>query len=276
MAKKFQAYVDGRRSGDPNLLVVAGYVAPAEVWLDFSEKWQEQLDHARLPYFKMSEMTSRMEVAAWFYRLIEESKITAAISCAVRTDQLKKAIEEYSWPVAVTGLDKIKNPYYFAFKAITDIVAQYQDQLGIDEPVDFVFDDQSESEAVKGLWTLIKLSSAPEYRKNMGAEPAHKSDTDVKPLQAADLWAWWVRKWCREGVLDWSQKLPFMWVAKRDIRRLHVDFYERDFIVELDRAFRPEAMARWNIADPVGTLKELERRELGIPMTLPLIPGGTQ
>jgi hypothetical protein len=110
----------------------------------------------------------------------------------------------------------------------------------------------------------------------MGDEPTHKSDINVKPLQAADLWAWWVRKWCREDAPDWSEKLPFMWGAKRDIRRLHVDFYERDFIVELDRAFRPEAMARWNIADPVGALKELERRELGIPMTLPLIPGGMQ
>lgn len=220
MAKKFQAHVDGSGSGDPNLLVVAGYIAPAEVWLDFSAKWQEQLDHARMPYFKMSDMSHRMEVAAWFCRLIEESKITAAISCAIRTDQLKKALDEYKYPVEIIGLDKIKNPYYFGFKAITDIVAQHQGQLGIDEPVDFVFDDQSESEDVRDIWNLIKLSSAPEYRKNMGDEPVHKSDINIKPLQAADLWAWWVRKWCRENIPDWCGKLPFVWGAKRDIRRM--------------------------------------------------------
>jgi hypothetical protein len=47
----------------------------------------------------------------------------------------------------------------------------------------------------------------------------------------------------------------------RDIRRLHVDFYEKDFITELNNGFRPEARVRWNIADPAAALKEIEERE---------------
>jgi hypothetical protein len=95
----------------------------------------------------------------------------------------------------------------------------------------------------------------------MGREPVHKNDQEVMPLQSADLWAWWVRKWCREQVPNWCETLPFDWGMRRDIRRLHVDFYERDFITELNNAFRPEARARWGIADPAAALKEIEDRE---------------
>jgi hypothetical protein len=263
MIKSFEAYVDGSGSGDQEMLVIAGYVAPAAEWQAFSKQWKAQLEEARLPYVKMSELAaSRMEIAAWFYRLIEQFGITAAISCAVRTGELRKAIDEYKWPVKVTGLERIKNPYFFGFKAITDMLAQYQGQLGIDEPVDFIFDDQSESADLKGLWAMLKLSSAPEFRKNMGREPMHKSDIDAVPLQAADMWAWWVRKWCKENVSNWGKTLPFPWGMRRDIRRLHVDFYERDFITEWDNAFRPEARGRWNITDPDAALKELEEREV--------------
>jgi hypothetical protein len=35
MTKEFKAYMDGSGTGDPDLLVVAGYVAPSKVWDDF-------------------------------------------------------------------------------------------------------------------------------------------------------------------------------------------------------------------------------------------------
>ncbi len=61
----------------------------------------------------------------------------------------------------------MENPYYFAFKAITDALAQHQADLGIDEPVDIIFDDESEKVRLAGVWDMLKLSSLPEIRKNM-------------------------------------------------------------------------------------------------------------
>jgi hypothetical protein len=261
MPKEYIAHIDGSGSGDPKILILAGYIAPAAVWVDFSKEWQARLSEAGLRVFKMNEMTSRLEIAAWFYRVIEEQKITAAISCEVRTAELVKVIREFNWPANIKRIEELENPYFFAYKAIMDMLAQHQDDLGIDEPVNFVFDDQSEKNRTRGLWDLLKLSSAPRFRKNMGDEPSFKKDEDVLPLQAADLYAWWIRKWCLEGVADWCAQLPFPWGIKRDIRRFHVLFEEKVFITEIRKGFNPEAQARWNIQAPSAALKELEERE---------------
>jgi hypothetical protein len=245
MVKDYKAHIDGSGSGAPDLPVLAGYIAPAEAWVNFSKEWQGRLEEAHLQRFKMNEMTSHMEIAAWFYRLIEESKITAALSCAIHTGELVEAIREFPFPTEIKNVEVLENPYFFAFKAITDILAQKQQALGIDEPVDFIFDDQSEKTKLAGIWDLIKLSSAPEYRKNMGDEPIFRNDEKVMPLQAADLYAWWIRKWYFEKVVDWCEHLPFPWGIKKQIPRLHSEFGKKDFLIEFEKGLSQEARARW-------------------------------
>jgi hypothetical protein len=49
------AYVDASGKGDPKLLVLAGYIATAETWIEFSKEWQSRLDQAGMPYFKMND-----------------------------------------------------------------------------------------------------------------------------------------------------------------------------------------------------------------------------
>jgi hypothetical protein len=63
-----QAFVDASGKGDPNVLVVAGYVARADEWARFSQAWKEKIDQAGLRRFKITEMSHRMEIAAFFYR----------------------------------------------------------------------------------------------------------------------------------------------------------------------------------------------------------------
>jgi hypothetical protein len=52
------------------------------------------------------------------------------------------------------------------------------------------------------------------------------------PLQAADLYAWWILKWEREGLIEAVRDLPFPWVIQKNIPRLAMRFRERDFLVE--------------------------------------------
>jgi hypothetical protein len=269
MLKAYKAHIDGSGTGNPNLLVLAGYIAPAAVWADFSKEWQTRLDQAGLSRFKMTEMRHKQEIAGWFYRAIEESDVTAAISCAINTAELVEAVKEFPWPPDVADTPELENPYYFAFKAITDLTAQHQKDLGIHEPVDFIFDDESEKSRLDGMWDLLKFSSAPKFRKYMGDEPSFQKDENVLPLQAADLYAWWIRKWEQEGLIDWARDLPFPWGKQRDIRRFHAQFGKKDFLIEFERGLSPEARARWPIVDPKAALRELEKREAGIKMTLP-------
>ena len=236
-----QAYVDASGKGDKSRLIIAGYIASAEDWADFSCKWQERLNEADINRFKMNEWSRQPEIAGYFYRLVEEPKIIAAISCVVHTEELTSAFNKIRWPHYISNLEAFYNPYYFAFKAIIDVLAQHQHKLKITEPVDFIFDEEGEKVNTIKYYDLIKRSSAPQFRGIMGDTPIYRDDEKTMPLQAADLYAWWILKWEREGIKDWESDLPFPWGAKRDITRLCMRFRERDFIKEWAKGLKKYA-----------------------------------
>jgi hypothetical protein len=271
MLKEYKAYVDASGKGDPDILVIAGYIAPAAIWMEFSKEWQSRLSQARMPYFKMNEMTRRPEIAGWFYKVIEEQNVTAAISCVVRTAELVKVVSETSWPPFITNIKSIANPYNFAFKAIIDGLLQHQVKLGVLEPVDFIFDQESEIGPLREAWDLMKLSAGAEFRKLMGEKPIDLDDKKVMPLQAADLYAWWVRHWRINSVKDGIEQLKFPWPVSRDITRLDMEFGEKDFRAEIEKGLRPDALARARLSVPAtaAALREAEKHESGITMTLP-------
>jgi Protein of unknown function (DUF3800) len=217
------AYVDVSGKGDPHFLVLAGYIANTDAWVDFSKAWQTKLDEAGLAYFKMNEMVSRPEIAGYFYRTIEEHDIKAAVSCVIRTDELIQVQRTIRYPPYIIETSKLENPYYFGFKAITDMLAQHQPKLGIAEPVHFIFDDEGEKVHIPRAWSLMKENSSPEVLALMGDTPVYHDDKKALPLQAADLFAWWILKWEREG-RDWGRDLPFPWGIKRDVPRLVLGF----------------------------------------------------
>src|SRR6185437_1310951 len=113
-----QAFVDASGKGDPNVLVVAGYVAQADEWAKFSQAWKEKLDQAGMRRFKMNEMTRRPEIAGYFYRTIEEHDILAAISCVFDTRGLVRFVDEFTTPSAATH--NLKNPYLYASRQIIE------------------------------------------------------------------------------------------------------------------------------------------------------------
>ena len=75
----------------------------------------------------------------------------------------------------------------------------------------------------------------------MGDIPEYQDDRKALPLQAADLYAWWILKWEREGRVDAVKDLPFPWGAKRDLLRLAMRFREPDFLVDTSHALAKNA-----------------------------------
>jgi uncharacterized protein (DUF1697 family) len=67
----------------------------------------------------------------------------------------------------------------------------------------------------------------------MGDMPIFRDDAKVMPLQAADLYAWWILKWQREGVKDWATEMPFPWSKKRKIQSLAVYFGKLSFLYDI-------------------------------------------
>lgn len=224
-----QAYIDD--SHKDGVLVMAGYIADAASWARFSIEWQNRLNEAGLVEFKMSERVhSAPEINAYFYRVIEDH-IHAAICIAVPIEPLERAVKKLKMPL------EFANPYIFASKGIINFCAQHQEEAGITDPIDFIFDEQNNiSSGVIAAWELYLNAVSPEVRALTGSVPSFKPSHQVLPLQAADIIAYWYRhRWNKLGSLhqEDNDDLPFPWESKRRYPRLLIWWAEDDYVTEL-------------------------------------------
>jgi hypothetical protein len=259
-----QVCVDGSGTGDPRALILAGYVASPETWLEFSKDWKSHLDDLKLPRFKMNEMVNREEIAASFYRIIERHNVIAAISLTISTADLRKVVREIVPPSDIEA-ENLENPYYFAVKSIIGGLAALQTEIGIAEPVDFIFDDESEKGQLLSIWPLMKAAMPTDVIKMIGGTPTFRDDEQFMPLQAADLYAWWVRKWHLAGRRDrFSVSLP--WSIKRKIDTLHMDLTESELRKSFTDAARSISQRRWLQKQSEGTRMTLPDPSLEVPV----------
>jgi hypothetical protein len=210
-----QAFIDDSLASD-EVLVLAGYIADFERWAQFSIDWDELLGMCpKWDRFKMVEVASsrdelRWERAGWFYRAIERHA-QAFVACAVEIEGLRRIVREFS-------LDDIfSNPYQFALYAITDATMQFQHELGIIEPIDFIFDERGEKGELRKGWAYYTKSVNEEFAKRLGREPRFEDDMEFLPLQAADLLAWHIRKhWLQHRSIT-TADCKVSWPEKRVI-----------------------------------------------------------
>jgi hypothetical protein len=249
-----QAFVDESAEKN-NLFVMAGYIASSEQWLSFSDGWQRILDlkehpHRPIDKFKMRRLTHGrgLRRAEMFYQVIE-THVVAAFSCTIDTAGLSRSVRGFPWPSWISEPERLANPYYFAFKAITEGVAQFQEYFKLFEPVHFVFDEHSSKVPCLEGWDLIKQNSRSEVAKYLGDVPAFKNEEDALPLQAADLYAYWVRRWEVDGNKQGIQDLAFPWKAAVDIPRLAASFVEDDFTKEWEKSVAVHTLRRAGVPD---------------------------
>jgi hypothetical protein len=65
--------------------------------------------------------------------------------------------------------------------------------------IDFWFDKRAEKKVILETWDDYLKHRPDKVRPLYGEAPKFEDDADFLPLQAADFWAWWVRKWHKEG-----------------------------------------------------------------------------
>lgn len=231
-----QAYADASTAHD-ELFVLAGYIAPAEKWAQFSDEWQAELDRPpnRLAVFKMKDQAKRHpRRAERFYRVIERH-VTMAVSVSVCIPDLREVVDEAHWPPQLDNVEQLKNPYFYAFQMMMSGFGDNQESAGIREPVNFIFDDQTEREVIYKNWAGLKASLTGDAARLLGDDPVFEDDEKALPLQAADLWAWWIRHWAVSGDLGPRSGLDFPWKAERDILRLGLDSTKDDIRINLER-----------------------------------------
>jgi len=243
----FQAYLDDSVSdltkGD--YFVLAGHVASAEQWAAFSKEWETLLPWATVNpitgvrRFKMAEMgssTIAKERVAAFYRVIEDN-VTASISVRMKLSALENAKRRVVIPGINMKWDFFKGPYNFAFKALMDVFhtqkPTFAPEIPADEPVDFIFDRQTEMKAIYEIWEQYLATREPDARKRYGAVPRFEDDEDFLPLQGADLWAGAVRRWAEQGDGAWEKMRNSdfgQFKAKRRRFKLDLELTEEDCV----------------------------------------------
>jgi Protein of unknown function (DUF3800) len=210
-----QAYIDESKSPKTGTFVLAGYIASAEKWAAFSRCWEKLLPFGTLNkygkyHFKMQEMamnSERMERVEVFFKAIEQH-VLASISCRLNINELRSAINRLHLHGQEIDWDYVNNPYLFTLRALMDMFhsrkAEFSQFIPSDEDIDFFFDDQlHEKSRILSSWDEYMKNRLDDIRASYGSAPKFGSDDRYLPLQAADLWAWWIRKWHDEGtVLD--------------------------------------------------------------------------
>jgi hypothetical protein len=210
MALEFQAFMDESQSYDE--FVLAGYIQTAKTWADFAKDWEQLLPLGTIAknskrHFKMSEMAyfNKMDDAAKFYAVIDRYDLVP-VSFRINMDAYRSAQErmkafekQMNWRInwLLWG-----NIYYFTFRQFMHNFhvrrEMFEEAIPLTEKVDFYFDDRSESAPIMAAWSEIRQQMPEMMQSNFGANPRFEDDQDFLGLQAADLWAWWVRRWYEE------------------------------------------------------------------------------
>ena len=115
-------------------------------------------------------------------------------------------------------------------------------------PVDFYFDDKSEKGPILAAWDAFLSDKPPEVKKLYGSHPIFESDKRLKPLQAADLWAWWRRKWYEND----QEVLSFGTFEKTKGKHPHfmeIEYPEDNLVVSFAKALRQQVGADATIID---------------------------
>jgi hypothetical protein len=116
------------------------------------------------------------------------------------------------------------------------------DLLPTDKKVDFYFDEHSGAGVLLDYWDEFLESEPREIRELYGSYPRFENDEEFLPLQAADFWAWWVRKGYETGGLDKYTSGDFgTWTENLHINHLLITMSEDDIVEELTLQMKRKA-----------------------------------
>lgn len=252
----FQAFIDESEDAT-GAFVMAGHVAPIDVWAKFSADWERMLPKGGLLHedgywhFHMLEMAKtpeRMARVRGFYRLIE-NQLPLSVSVRMNERDLRRARRRIYVPGVSIDFGFTESAWMLSFRALIDSFhsskvrteAGLVGALPIDAKVDFIFDEHSKEGQVRRAWDAYVAERPDDAQARFGRLPRFEKDHEYPGLQAADLWAWWVRKWQAEGVASERISNPIFdgWTGGRRMpAKLDIYFSEDDLVDALKALIR--------------------------------------
>ena len=195
-------YVDESEQG--SFLVLAGYLAPNEVWDVFSREWRSELaQEPAVEYFHMIDAANTREQFSGHrpelieYRIRKLLKIIyrcglIGVSAVLTLDDFQTIIRPYFARQKADPEAKVMgNPYGFAFYRLVTVLA-WRSTL----PMAFTFDEKDKhGRTIASVWQDFKRAAPKRMRGLMAEEPTFGNDKLIPALQAADMLAWHLRRY---------------------------------------------------------------------------------
>lgn len=187
------------------VFVLAGHISPVERWKQFTDDWDAALKSGpkQLQYFKMSEANSlKFQFLGWD----EEARDAKLKELAkIIKDHVMFSIRAVLWRADLEYVQKQYaayriQPYELLFHHLMPRVVARVMGLGIEEKIDFVFDDQGDAgDQATASYRQAEEFIPQEMLEYVAGPPNHRCDRTFLPLQAADMLAWQVRRFCYEN-----------------------------------------------------------------------------
>lgn len=232
---------------------MGGYIASAEKWVGFSKEWESHLNEHSLEEFKLSRMPfSAPEHVASFYRIIERHKIPLSFDCVIDLGMWDMIVGEFELPPQADFLKKmLQNPYYLASKMLMKYLFVMGNKIGLEEPLDLIFDEQIGTKTVLlGAWNTFRESLPDDAKKNVGATPVFRDSKKFMPLQAADLIAGYVQRAVTLNKDGNNDLFPFTVSQDTKMKRFVIRFTEEQLREEFNWI-----CSRENIEKTIKSLK---------------------
>ena len=231
------AYIDDSASdsGDQRLYF-AGYINSAHNWRLFTDAWDDELKSTpSISYLKMVEASNRRgEFRGWkeedinnklkgFARVIRHFQPISFEFSASR-----KAFSDLLAPHSPRNLS---DPYFACNFGIVSMLSRYYANAGSKIPIEFIFDQQDGVDASVDLFFEEMAQNLPKRARHLiHNKPLFRNDKAVKPLQAADMLAWHLRREHEDATL-----------LKRELTSLI-----RDQETHLVSGIPDETVAKWS------------------------------
>jgi hypothetical protein len=227
-----QVAIDDSSRGqeDAPAFILAGFMAPANNWRDFSDAWQTILDqHPKIPLLKGHDgLRLRRVFEDWseeerdrrllsFVQVIKNSAL-ASVRLAIRKSEFDAILKQQ------TGA--LKNQYAIATTCVVTRILDWALRRRMRQTFEFIFDEGIMSPNQLRDMQEDAIHDLPHKAARMIKCFRHDTDDNFYPLQAADLLASYVR----EDLLAQTQGQTFaspVWNALMLIPRIDVPLTER-------------------------------------------------
>lgn len=187
--------------------VLAGYLGTVEDWDSFDAQWDDVLNapprvalreppHSGYFHSADAERLSRYGLWAGISRDQRNAKIDALIDvigrCTRRAICARMRRSDYNELVKGKIPEMWDSPYYFLYTTVIGAAINIERIDGHGDDIEFIFDldEQHEEKSKAMIPALLNMKCTWGSLANV----SRKNDKEFKPLQAADLLAWQIRR----------------------------------------------------------------------------------